>query len=103
MEKIGKSVRPVNRRSMIILLVITGLLSLPGIAMLFTPEVRWSPYDFIIAGFILLATGFLVEISLRKLQSKTSRLIALTSLFVFLILLWLELSVGIFGSPVAGS
>jgi len=63
----------VNRRTYLFLGV-AALLVLPAVAMLFTDEVRWSPFDFFVAAVLFL-----------------------------LVLVWCELAVGLFGTPWAGN
>lgn len=92
-----------TKRFSIILLVITGLLSIPLVAMQFTNEVNWSLSDFAVAGFLLFSAGFACEFSLQKIQKTTYRLAICGALLLLLCLVWLELAVGIFGSPIAGS
>lgn len=79
------------------------LLLLPLIAMQFTNEVYWTSSDFLIMGILLLSLGFLVQWSLRKVKSLKYRLITLVLLFAIFLLIWVELAVGIFGTPFAGS
>lgn len=68
-----------------------------------TEEVNWSAFDFIIMGGMLLSTGVLMEVLIRKIKIKTTRFVLLgVSLLVFL-LLWAEMAVGLFGSPISGS
>ncbi len=92
-----------RKRMIIMTAAITVLLLIPFIVMQFSSEVNWSFMDFFVAGSIFVGTGILIEVAIRKLRTANSRLIALMILFVGVILLWLELSVGIFGSPIAGS
>lgn len=92
-----------TKRFTIILLVITGLLSIPLVAMQFTNDVNWSLSDFAIAGFLLFGTGLACEFSLQNIRKATYRLAICGGLLLLLCLLWLELAVGIFGSPISGS
>ncbi|MEZ4791917.1 MAG: hypothetical protein R2783_00105 [Gelidibacter sp.] len=48
------------------------LLSIPLVAMLYTDEVNWSLFDFIIGGALLLGAGLLLELVIRKPQIKTN-------------------------------
>ena len=83
--------------------VVFGILLIPFIATQVTEEVNWSAFDFIIMGGMLLSTGVLMEVLIRKIKNKTTRFVLLgLSLLVFL-LLWAEMAVGIFGSPISGS
>jgi hypothetical protein len=92
-----------TKRFSIILLVITGLLAIPLVAMQFTSEVNWSLSDFAIAGFLLFGTGITCEFSLQNIRKTTHRLVVCGGLLLLLCLIWLELAVGLFGSPISGS
>jgi uncharacterized membrane protein YfcA len=86
-----------------IVLTTALLLSVPLIAMQFTEEVNWTLADFAVMGALLLGTGLLGELMIRKV-SKTKHRIALgVALLVVFLLVWAELAVGIFGTPFAGS
>ena len=71
--------------------------------MSFTAEVQWSLFDFIVMGILLMAVGTGLEIVLRKVSSPVRRLFWLSAVVFAGLLLWAELAVGIFGSPLAGS
>jgi uncharacterized membrane protein len=92
-----------NKRLYIILAVIGIILLIPLVAMQFTEAVNWSLLDFIAAGLLLLATGFMLEIILRKVKSTKFRIAICLALLILFILIWTELAVGIFGTPLAGS
>ncbi len=92
-----------NGRLKLILITAALLLTVPLIAMQFTTEVKWSAFDFIIMGILLLSTGLAVEFTLRKIRKPAYRLMACFGILVILFLVWAELAVGIFGSPFAGS
>lgn len=79
------------------------LLLIPLIAMQFTKEVRWTILDFCIASIILFTTALLIEIVLRTITNLKLRIVLLTIIISALLLIWAELSVGIFDSPFAGS
>ncbi len=85
-------------------LLTTGIILLiPLFAMQFTNEVQWNLFDFIVAGILLLSTGFLVVAANRKITNGTRRAVIITGLLITLCLVWAELAVGIFNSPFAGS
>lgn|SRR5690554_6837669 len=92
-----------NKRLLIILLSIALLLLAPLIAMQFTEEVNWDFFDFLVMGFLLLVTGLSFELVLRKVQKTTHRYILCAIILVMLFLIWAELAVGIFGTPIAGT
>ena len=68
-----------------------------------TAEVDWNSADFILATCILLVVGISIEIVIRKIQSVNRRRIVIIGILILLILLWVELAVGIFGSPLSGN
>lgn len=83
--------------------IVALVLLIPLVAMQFTKEVNWDLTDFITMGILLFITGMGIEIVTRKVQSTKLKLaLTLTILFI-LFLIWAELAVGIFGSPIAGS
>lgn len=92
-----------NKRPLIIAVAIGVILLIPFIAMQFTDEVNWTIRDFIVAAIILSGTGFLFEVVVRNVTNTKYRLVLLLTILVGLVLLWAELAVGIFGSPIAGS
>lgn len=92
-----------NIRLLSIVLVVALLLLIPFIAMQFTQEVTWSVFDFIVAGVLLLGTGLMCELVLRTVQKTKHRIALCAILLSALVLVWLELAVGIFGTPFAGS
>lgn len=79
-----------------------SLLPIPFIAMQFTKEVNWSASDFIIMGVLLLLVGSGIEVVRRKNKKSTRRLIYIAMIVISFLLIWLELAVGIFGTPFAG-
>lgn len=71
--------------------------------MQFTSEVNWSIMDFVMAGILLFGTSLVIEFVLRKVKSKKNRIIICSIIIVLLLLIWVELAVGIFGSFIAGN
>ena len=92
-----------NKRLFAILLSVPLLLFVPLIAMQFTSEVNWSPFDFLIMGILLLSTGLICELVLRKVKRTEHRIIVCAAILAILFIIWAELAVGIFGTPFAGS
>ena len=79
------------------------ILSIPLMAMQFTEEVNWTISDFLVMGILLFTTVFTIDFLLKKFKTLKSRLILTVGIVVLLALVWAELAVGIFGSPLAGS
>ena len=92
-----------SKRILIIIGIILLILSIPLIAMQFTDEVKWTTFDFILAGILLLGTGLAIELVLRTIQSTKNRILFCGIILFVLFLIWAELAVGIFGSPWAGN
>lgn len=91
-----------NKRLIGIVLTVAFLLLIPFVAMLFTDEVNWTLSDFVVAGVLLLGTGLLCELVLRNVNRIKYRIVLCAALLVGLLLIWIELAVGIFGTPFAG-
>jgi hypothetical protein len=79
-----------------IILLTALLLSIPLIAMQFTDEVNWTLSDFIAMGVLLLATGLLSEVIIRKVKKISRRIIFIAGILLLFFLVWAELAVGIF-------
>jgi ABC-type spermidine/putrescine transport system permease subunit II len=92
-----------NKRLGGIVLAATLLLLVPLVAMQFSTSVKWTGFDFIVAGVLLYSTGLLCEFVLRKIHKPGIRIAVCAGIILALILLWAELAVGIFGTPLAGS
>ena len=92
-----------TRKNSLIPLLSLLLLLIPLIAMQFTDQVYWTALDFVIMGVLLLAVSFGIQFILKR-QAITPKGLGLIALVVLsFLLLWVELAVGIFGSPIAGS
>ena len=91
-----------NKRLIIIMLLVAFLLLIPLIAMLFTDEVSWTLFDFIVAGVLLLGTGLMCELVMRKVNKIRLRITLCVALLTMLLLIWAELAVGILGTPLSG-
>ena len=92
-----------NKRLIGIVLTVALLLLIPLIAMQFTDDVNWTLFDFIVAGVLLLATGLMCELVIRKVNKIGYRIAICLAILAALLLIWIELAVGIFGSPLGGT
>lgn len=91
-----------NKRIIVIMLSIMLLLMIPLIAMQFTDEVVWALFDFVIMGILLFSTGLLCELVMRKVNKIAHRIALCIALLLLLLIIWAELAVGIFGTPIGG-
>lgn len=92
-----------NKRLKITLLTVVFLLLIPLIAMQFTDEVNWTPFDFVVAGVLFLGTGLIFNLVIRKIKNVKYRIVISVFLLIALLLIWAELAVGIFNTSLSGS
>lgn len=92
-----------NKRLTGIALTVALLLLIPFVAMQFTNEVNWTLFDFMVAGVLLLGTGLASELVIRKVNKIEHRIAICAVLLAAFLLIWIELAVGIFGTPLSGS
>jgi len=92
-----------NKRLIGIVITVALLLLIPLLAMQFTDEVNWTLFDFIVAGALLLTTGLMCELVIRKVNKIEYRVVICLVILAALLLIWAELAVGIFGTPLAGT
>ena len=74
----------------------------PLLANVLSDEVAWSFMDFLIAGVMVYIFTTVEIILWKKLRSVQRWLIVFFTALLFAIL-WVEMAVGFFGSPIAGS
>lgn len=92
-----------NKRVLFIIRIIIFILCIPLVAMWFTDEVNWDFMDFLVAGIILFGTGLVSGIVMRNVKNINKKITLLVIIFIVVILIWMELAVGLFGTPFAGS
>ena len=86
-----------KQKSLIIYSIPLALLMLPLIGMQFSKEVNWSGFDFLVAGVLLFGTAIIVDTILKKVKSKSQRILFVLFALLVLFLIWAELAVGVFG------
>ncbi len=92
----------INKRLIIIVFSVMLLLLIPIIAMQFTDEVKWTLFDFLVAAVLLLSAGLTIDFIIRKVKRTKYRIALIVALLAILFLIWAELAVGIFGTPLSG-
>lgn len=104
---IGRLIRKIvimKVKSLIIILISTiVLLLIPLIAMQFSDAVNWTLSDFVVAGVLFCGAGIMCDFVLRKLKKSDYRSVIILALILIFLLIWAELAVGIFGTPLAGN
>lgn len=92
-----------SKRIGIMALGILFLLMIPLIAMQFNTGVNWSAFDFLVMGALLLLLAMGLEFIIRRSKKRSVRYMLIALLLLVFFLVWAELAVGIFNSPLAGS
>jgi hypothetical protein len=92
-----------KQKSTIIFAVPALLMATALFGNLFVEGWNWSPFDFIIAAVLLFGTAFFINLVIKSKKTLVSKLIVCFAILLVLALVWIELAVGIFGSPFAGS
>ena len=78
------------------------LLVFPLIGNLVSTAVNWSWFDFMVMGSLLLGLGLSTSFVLKKFKQSPNRLSYILAVIIVFLLIWAELAVGVFGSPLAG-
>ena len=91
------------KRPLIVSLISLSFLLVPLVAMRFTDEVNWNKPDFVIAGLLLIGIGLMVDLAIRTINKSKFRFTIYIAFIIALLLLWAEMGVGLFGSPIAGN
>ena len=92
-----------KQRSITIYTIAASILAIPLLGMYFTEEIKWTGFDFLIAGILLFSSAFFIDFILRNVKRVGAKMLYIVLIFIVLFLIWVELAVGIFGSPFAGS
>ena len=79
------------------------LLLVPMILMRFTDEVQWNATDFLVAGILLTALAIVIALIARKVKQQRARAVAILVAVILFLLVWMEMAVGLFGSPIGGN
>jgi len=79
------------------------LLLIPLVGMTITDKVNWSPFDFIIMGSLLIFLSIGINFVNNRLKNLKNRVLYIGILVLIFMLIWVELAVGVFGTPFAGS
>ena len=95
--------RPLARDIAIVLIVAATILLLQAVAMQFNAEIVWTASDFILAAAMIVGAGLVFVVASRLLRSTRQRVIFGIVLAVAFLLVWVEMAVGLIGSPISGS
>jgi hypothetical protein len=93
-----------NLAQKVIFTVILLLLCIPWLEQLDGQAAfHWTIFDYITAFVLLSIFGFGIEYVVRKTKSKKGRFLIILILTLLFVLLWAELAVGVFDSPISGN
>jgi uncharacterized membrane protein len=95
--------QPIKKALLAVAAITALVLAIPLTAMQFTHEVDWTLSDFVIAGILLLVTGTAYVVGARMARTKGQRLLVGILVGITFLLIWIELAVGLVGTPFAGS
>ena len=70
---------------------------------LFVEGWNWSRFDFILAAILLFGTAGLISLVRAIVKNSKYKILISLLIVVILVLVWMELAVGLFGTPFAGS
>lgn len=76
--------------------LIALLLLAPAVAMRFTGEVRWTAFDFLVAGALLVGAGLALELVVWRVRSVRARIAIAVVILAVVLLVWVQGAVGIF-------
>jgi len=76
--------------------LVAAALTAPLVAMRFTDEVNWTPFDFLAAGALLVGAGLLLELAAWKLRKPVHFVLAAVSVTLAVAVTWAQGAVGIF-------
>ena len=79
------------------------LLLFPLVGTLVSNEVNWSFFDFIVMGILILSMSFGIKQVVMTIKNTNYRVHIIGMILLVFILIWVELAVGIFDTPFAGS
>ena len=79
------------------------LLLIPLIGMTITDEINWSPFDFFTMGSLLILLGFGINLVISRVKNLKYRALYIGVVAIIFMLIWTELAVGLFGTPIAVS
>jgi hypothetical protein len=103
MKSNQKVILPSQKGILLIGGIVLSVLVIPFLGNMISTSVNWGAFDFAVAGALMIIFGIGIEVIRLNVKSLIVRVSVLLSFVLILLLLWVELAVGIFGSPIAGS
>lgn len=91
------------RRILRLVAIVLTLLLIPFIGMQLNTDIHWSTADFVSAAIVLVGAGTTYEFIRTHLITPRQRILTGIGIVVIVFVSWVELAVGVFGTPFAGS
>lgn len=92
-----------SKKNLFIHAICLSFLLIPFIGIQLTDTIQWSVLDFVVMGILLLGLGSGIQWVSGKIQSPWKKQVYVGLMILTFLLVWAELAVGIFGTPVAGN
>ena len=80
-----------------------SLLIIPLLGVLLTNAVEWGIFDFLLMGSLLLVLGIAINLTLLNIKYFNKRIAIIFFIILIFLLIWVELAVGVFNTPFAGT
>ena len=80
-----------------------ALLIIPLLGVLLTNAVEWGIFDFLLMGSLLLVLGIAINLTLLNIKYFNKRIAIIFFIILIFLLIWVELAVGVFNTPFAGT
>tara|TARA_X000000368_G_scaffold410377_1_gene393748 strand:+ start:185 stop:466 length:282 start_codon:yes stop_codon:yes gene_type:complete len=80
-----------------------ALLIIPLLGILLTDVVEWGVFDFLLMGSLLLVLGIAINLTLLNIKYFNKRIAIIFFIILIFLLIWVELAVGVFNTPFAGT
>ena len=84
------------------IVICISLLVFPLFFNIILDDFNWSTFDFAVMGFMLFFVGIALELVSSLVKGGKKKEILYGLIILLFLLLWAELGVGIFNSPIAG-
>ena len=80
-----------------------SLLIIPLLGILLTNAVEWGIFDFLLMGSLLLVLGIAINLTFLNIKYFNKRIAIIFFVILIFLLIWVELAVGVFNTPFAGT
>ena len=80
-----------------------ALLIIPLLGILLTDVVEWGVFDFLLMGSLLLVLGIAINLTFLNIKYFNKRIAIIFFVILIFLLIWVELAVGVFNTPFAGT